>query len=272
MGNLDSHVNLPEEVVKLSRGLRDIQEIVQNKPNLENEIFAPPGDWKWSGEQPVISQIRPGVDLALARDLFDQVLKLLVSCRPERDKDSAKLEFVSEGDFRELINCTINGDIAGFNQIIERLEYSEEAADFAFYHTVKPFLKAYAAYVLTKVNISEWAENYCPVCGGKPGIARVEGSDAGKRYLRCGTCHTEWHFKLLSCPWCGNEDHRSLSFLRIEETPGYELHVCESCRGYIKVVNEKSGGDRAMLENESATLYLDLLAGQKGYRLDAKNA
>jgi len=87
----------------------------------------------------------------------------------------------------------------------------------------------------------------------------------------CRYCETEWLFKLLACPWCNNEDHRSLAFLQIEDTPGYALHVCEQCRGYLKVVDEKNGGFCQMPAVEITTIYLDILARQQGYYNDAAN-
>ncbi len=264
-------ISLPREVVELSKGIRSINEEVRHQANFKNQVFSPPANWVWTGEQPVISDISPSVDKATARGLFNRLLELLATCKPDWAGDAEKLKALGEAEFCELIECTINGDMAGFNRIIGTLGIAPEVAGFAFFHTVRPFLKLYSEAVNSAMDTGIWLESFCPVCGGEPAIARVESGD-GRRYLKCGNCETEWLFRLLACPRCGNDDHGSLAFLRIEETPGYELHVCESCGGYIKAVNEKNGGDRQAMEDETATVYLDLIAQQKGYRTETGNA
>ncbi len=62
-----------------------------------------------------------------------------------------------------------------------------------------------------------------------------------------------------------------MAFLQIEDIPGYALHVCEQCRGYLKVVDEKNGGFCQMPAVEITTICLDILARQQGYYNDAAN-
>ncbi len=269
--SIRERVSLPREVIRLSEGLRSIQEEVLHLTHPNERVFSPPDGWVWDGEQPVITSVSPSVDKVMARGLFRHILELLVTCKPEWAGDAGKLKAVGEDDFCRLIEYTIKGENPDFNRIIKTLGIAPEAAGFVFFHTVRPFLKLYSMAACSSLNLDEWMENYCPVCGGKPSLARVERGD-GRRYLKCDHCGHEWLFRLLACPRCGNDDHSSLVFLRIEETPGYELHVCECCHGYIKVVNEKTGGDRRVMEDEAATVYLDLIAEQQGYRTDTGNA
>ena len=51
----------------------------------------------------------------------------------------------------------------------------------------------------------------CPFCGAKPAVAvrRGEG-DGGKRSLVCSLCSTEWAFRRILCPNCGEEDKEKL--------------------------------------------------------------
>ncbi|MBU7008093.1 formate dehydrogenase accessory protein FdhE [Phosphitispora fastidiosa] len=264
-------ISLPREVVKLSKGICSINEEVLNQASLKNQVFSPPANWVWTGERPVITEISPSVDNAAARGLFNRLLELLAACKPEWTGDAERLKALGEAEFCELVECTIKGDMPGFQGITGSLGTAPEVAGFILFHTVRPFLKLYSEAVNPVLDTELWMESFCPVCGGAPAIARVESGD-GRRYLRCGSCDTEWLFRLLSCPRCGNDDHSSLAFLRIEETPGYELHVCESCGGYIKAVNERNGGDRQVMEDETATVYLDLIAEQRGYRTETGNA
>ena len=61
--------------------------------------------------------------------------------------------------------------------------------------------RAHAATVASGV------QPLCPFCGEKPvaAVLRPEG-DGGKRFLLCSLCFTEWEFRRLLCPNCGEED------------------------------------------------------------------
>ncbi|PKM83295.1 MAG: hypothetical protein CVU89_00630 [Firmicutes bacterium HGW-Firmicutes-14] len=265
-----SPVSLPKEFIQFYNGIGDIQGKLTSLLPIQHKICSLPGKWSWKGENPVISDLKPSIDKSVARELFGQLLKLLVEFKPEWEEDAGVFENTGEEVFGELITCTIEGNTPGFNEIIKRLGANHEVAGFALFQTVKPFLTAFAKSVIPHIDLENWMQRFCPVCGSRAESAIV-GSSEGKRYLRCRNCETEWLYKLLSCPWCNNDDHRSLAFLTIEETPGYELHVCERCRGYIKVVDEKKGGNRDLLNDEAATVYLDLVAQQQGYVTDVVN-
>jgi FdhE protein len=90
----------------------------------------------------------------------------------------------------------------------------------------------------------------------------------GKRHLRCSLCDTEWVYKRLACYNCGNEDHDTLSFLMVEEIPGYQIDVCEVCKSYLKVIEDRTGFYRDWDMVDVQTVYLDVIARQKGYSND----
>src|SRR5205823_5916919 len=64
----------------------------------------------------------------------------------------------------------------------------------------------------------------CPFCGENPVVAilRPEGEGA-KRSLLCNLCFTEWDFRRLLCPHCGEEDHKKLAIYAAEEFPHIRL-------------------------------------------------
>ena len=58
----------------------------------------------------------------------------------------------------------------------------------------------------------------CPFCNRKPaaGVLRQQG-DGGRRSLLCGFCLTEWEFRRVICPGCGQEDHAKLPVYTADE-------------------------------------------------------
>jgi FdhE protein len=106
----------------------------------------------------------------------------------------------------------------------------------------------------------------CPFCGSKPVVAilRPEG-DGAKRSLLCSLCFTEWEFRRLLCPHCGEEDQDKLPIYTAAEFPHIRVEACDTCRGYIKSVDLTRNGLAVPEVDEMAAIALDLWAADKGY-------
>jgi FdhE protein len=111
------------------------------------------------------------------------------------------------------------------------------------------------------------AAGRCGMCGSPPTLATLRRED-GRRILTCGLCGMSWEFMRLTCPWCGSPDRAAPNSLRLSETDPRWIETCESCRGYIKTVDERKlplGETIIPVVEETATLHLDLLAEKEGY-------
>jgi FdhE protein len=113
---------------------------------------------------------------------------------------------------------------------------------------------------------SNWPYGYCPTCGGWPLLGEFRGLEQ-TRVLRCGLCAAEWEFPRLLCPFCGERDHRALGYLSVEgEESRWRAAVCDSCRGYVKMVTTLTPlSAPALLVANVATLHLDFAAAERGY-------
>jgi FdhE protein len=112
----------------------------------------------------------------------------------------------------------------------------------------------------------------CPFCGAKPAAAvrRGEG-DGGKRSLVCSLCSTEWAFRRILCPNCGEEDKNKLPVYVAKEFPHVCVEACDSCGRYIKAVDLTVDGRAVPLVDEVATLALNIWAEEHGYSKVAPN-
>ncbi len=134
-------------------------------------------------------------------------------------------------------------------------------------------LELYAEKLKSKVDQENWLKGICPVCGNMPALGKLRKED-GKRILWCAWCGTEWHYKRIMCPFCGNEDHNSLRFFFVEGNPSadkaaFRTDVCDKCKRYIKTLDERKFPHRDILNlqmENSNTLYLDVLARKDGYK------
>jgi FdhE protein len=131
------------------------------------------------------------------------------------------------------------------------------------------FFQPYAEYL---ADYSEWTlphgtPNVCPLCGGKPlvGVLRVEG-DGAKRLLTCFLCATEWDYRRLVCPSCGEEDVKKLAVYQAKEFPAVRVEACDTCRGYIKTVDLTKDGHAIPAVDELATIPLNLWAAEHDFQ------
>ncbi|MBI4721738.1 MAG: formate dehydrogenase accessory protein FdhE [Candidatus Stahlbacteria bacterium] len=131
---------------------------------------------------------------------------------------------------------------------------------------------------------TNWLRGICPICGRDPFIAKIE-PETGKRYLHCCLCRTEWAFKRIGCPFCGNIEQKKLRFFYVDENSPYRVDVCDECKKYIKTVdtrksedrgqktenrkqkteNRKPIKDRVLFIDYVTTTYLDKLAQDEGF-------
>ena len=106
----------------------------------------------------------------------------------------------------------------------------------------------------------------CPVCNELPvaAILRPEG-EGGKRSLLCSLCFTEWDFRRLLCPSCGEEDHQKLPVYTAEPFPHVRIEACDTCRTYLKSIDLTRDGLAVPEVDEIAALPLDLWASSHDY-------
>lgn len=133
---------------------------------------------------------------------------------------------------------------------------------------VLAFFQPYAEFARSRANLK--LEGYtsllCPFCNRKPAAAvlRPQG-DGGRRSLLCGVCLTEWEFRRIVCPGCGQEDHAKLPVYTAETFPYIRVECCDTCQNYIKSIDLTKNGLAEPLVDELASVTLDLWAQERGY-------
>lgn len=109
--------------------------------------------------------------------------------------------------------------------------------------------------------------NRCPACSSPPQLAvlRPEG-DGGKRTLLCSLCHTEWEFRRVLCPACGEQNHEKLPRYNADDFPAIRVEACDTCKRYLKSVDLTVDGHAVPLVDDVAAAALDLWAVERGYQ------
>jgi len=112
----------------------------------------------------------------------------------------------------------------------------------------------------------------CRVCDARPQVAvlRPEG-DGGKRFLLCSFCSTEWEFRRILCPMCGEVDHQKLPRYSADDFAAVRVEACDTCKYYLKSVDMTVDGLAVPLVDEIATAPLDVWALEQGFHKISPN-
>jgi FdhE protein len=169
-------------------------------------------------------------------------------------------------NLRELLKR--HADEAYMNAAAEEFAIDGAILKFLVRMSVMPSLRANAEVLKSRVDLKNWLRGYCPICGSVPNMSALKGE--GKRFLQCSFCGFNWPAGRLACPFCGNGDHEKLHYLYAEGQEQYRADLCDRCKQYIKtVVTRKTASDPDLDIEDIATMYLDILACEKGFKRPA---
>jgi FdhE protein len=178
----------------------------------------------------------------------------------------------------KLVSRTGTGLLASF--AVENLETTEAQLDLLltawegaevlnpaarFYARV--LLQPYAEYLASRGDIrASGAGPTCPFCNARPvaGVLRGEG-DGGKRWLLCSLCSTEWQYRRVLCPGCGEEDKDKLPIYTAGEFPAARVDACDTCQTYLKSIDLTKDGHAIPIVDEIATVALNIWAEEHDY-------
>jgi FdhE protein len=131
----------------------------------------------------------------------------------------------------------------------------------------RALLQPYKEYIAGQLELDRNGTGaVCPSCGANPQVAvlRPEGEGA-KRSLVCSMCSSEWEFRRVVCPSCGEEHKDNLPIYTAAEFPHVRVEACDTCRTYIKAVDLTKNGLAVPVVDELATVALDVWADENGY-------
>lgn len=111
------------------------------------------------------------------------------------------------------------------------------------------------------------ADGVCPCCGGPPVTSTVVG-DAnieGVRYVQCSLCATQWNHVRVKCVSCGST--KGIAYQAIEGIADtIKAETCDECRTYVKLLEQRKDMELEPVADDVASLGLDLLVTEAGWR------
>ena len=115
-------------------------------------------------------------------------------------------------------------------------------------------------------------DGVCPACGGAPVSSMVVGWPGahGARFCVCSSCATQWNYVRIKCTLCSSVE--GISYKEVEGGDGTLWgETCDSCRGYVKILHQHKNEGLDPVADDVASLALDLLLRESGYRRGSVN-
>jgi FdhE protein len=115
-------------------------------------------------------------------------------------------------------------------------------------------------------------DGVCPACGGPPVSSMVVGwlGAHGTRFCSCALCGTLWNYVRIKCAVCGSSE--GIAYQEVEGGPGtVKAETCDSCRSYVKILQQHKDPALDPVADDVASLALDLLVRESGYRRGGVN-
>lgn len=151
------------------------------------------------------------------------------------------------------------------------LATQSSAVDAASAPFVMAALQVYWVALASRMSIDVIGEldvpGLCPTCGTLPvaSVVRADSRSQGLRYLHCALCATEWHMVRVKCSHC--QSTKGISYQSIESGPrGIRAECCDACHTYRKILYQEEDVAVEPVADDLASLALDLLLGEAGYR------
>lgn len=184
---------------------------------------------------------------------FQEFLALVDKAGPRQVAESARKLRQEPDEQATLLNTLLSGtDVP---------QLTEQFLAFAF---LQPY--AEVARSRARLQLENYTHALCPFCNRKPGFGVLRPlGDGGQRRLTCAFCLTEWEFRRLICPGCGEENHSKLPVYTAETFPHIRVECCDSCGIYIKSIDLTKNGLAEPLVDELASIPLDLWAQEHQY-------
>ena len=221
---------------------------------------------------PLIDSGNFSVDKHSSERLFRKLCQLSKEENPVlASAGKALLAAVDSGtlDTAELSKAVLQSQAETVEVYAEELEVPLPVLQALTKLSLQPSLLAAVTNMAKATELDRWRHGYCPICGGLPAIAALVGEE-GKREALCSFCGHLWRLPRLGCPFCGTEKQEDLRYFFSEGDDLYRVQVCEQCKGYLKVVDTRKGGDpKALAVDDVVTAHLDLLAEEEGYQRKA---
>ena len=212
-----------------------------------------------------------GAQIVLVQELFED----LYFCQEEKaehfakartlDQDHPTLKAMRALAADTLLDVSLNGRDSGMVMMVSR------EGDHLFVAAALQVHFVRQAAMLDAKSLKEVGDGACPSCGGAPVSSLVVGwaGAHNSRYCICSLCATQWNYVRIKCTLCGST--KGISYQHVEHDKQVRAETCDTCHTYVKVMQQIQNPALDPVADDVASLALDLMVRELGYRRGAVN-
>jgi FdhE protein len=212
------------------------------------------------------------VDVEASIKLFQSLCQIGKKANPHMAEQAGRIKEAlvnKKIDLKKLLEKGVNRE--NIEKVSKELGLDKNAFSFLIQSSIRPSIEAGMEQLRGEVDSEAWLKGYCPLCGSLPSLSLLK-EEAGKRHLLCSYCGYQWRIGRLVCPFCNNKEQESLQYFYGEGEEAYRIDFCDKCHQYIKTIDYRKVEDSDPVLEDLATLHLDILASQKGYKRPVPNS
>jgi FdhE protein len=260
------------KILDFYQSVKEAQEKV--RASLKIESVHPGEEWKKLLYKEGFSLIQKEdfpLDIESSVKLFGTLCQIGKDANPHMAEQLKKINEAIDNKRIDL-NKLLRGGLKEqwVEQIAEESGLDKNVFLFLIQSSSKPSIEARVEQLRSELDPETWLKGYCPICGSLPSLSLLK-EEVGKRYLLCSFCGYQWRMDRIFCPFCKNKDQESLHYFYGEGEETHRIDLCDKCRQYIKTIDYRNLPEPDPVLEDLATLHLDILASQKGYRRPVPN-
>jgi FdhE protein len=219
---------------------------------------------------PVIERRDFDVDFNLSEALFKEICDICAgnAMNPDPSARSIKASLdVSDLSFESMVKEFLGEDSPTPQYSKSEGGFNPHLYDFILYNSIKPSIVKSAELISGYLKATGSMENgRCPVCKGAPALSLISAKTVS-RSLVCGFCWHEYKAKKSVCPFCKNDDHKTLGHISLDTEKGIRADYCNKCKKYIKTINLKEYRKDIYIPLELiSSMPFDMKMNQEGFK------
>jgi FdhE protein len=260
------------EILDFYQKIKDAQERV--KVSLKIDPVQLKKEWKELLAKegfPLLQRDDFSLDMEASVTLFQTLCQIGKEANPYMAEQVRKIEEVFDKkriNLEELLKEGLKEK--RIDQIAEELKLDKKVLTFLIQYSTQPSIEAGMEQLRSELDPETWLKGCCPICGSLPHLSLLK-EEVGKRYLLCSYCGYQWRIDRLICPFCNNKEQEFLHYIYEEGKEAYRIDLCDRCHQYVKTIDLRKLEETEPALEDLATLHLDILASQKGYKRPVPN-
>ncbi|MCK5312387.1 MAG: formate dehydrogenase accessory protein FdhE [Desulfobacteraceae bacterium] len=261
---------LEKEKPFIKEVVRFYEKVFSLQHELDPDITKDYSSLKNQSDFPLIKRTDFFIDFNNAEILFEKICDLCLGYEINADvtakiiKDSLR---DSNFPFKSIVKSYLEGDLSLPQSISNNKEFNPQVFDFILYNSLKPsIVKSSKIISYDLKETAQTEQGCCPVCGSTPALSLLS-KENGSRSLVCGFCWHEWETKRISCPFCHNNDSKTLGYVAMETEKGIRADFCNKCKKYIKTIDLREYREDIYLPLELiASIPFDMKMSEEGFK------